>query len=515
MSAPMATAACRAARVLLAGLLAALALTSCGDTALWERWCAERALFLAQRLAHRTIAQGAQAPPRARTRAEDALRRVGSTYSVAAWLARGAQAGAARQAAVAGARAWLELGRMEAASGRDSLAVTAFTRVTASAAALPGVASDAYPALIAALDRLGRFDESLAALIAFARIEPLAEPDRPVPSPALLDAPMAVAREWRARGRGAQADSALQSADQHLRAAFARAHEPALTPLAQALARVRVARGDGAGALQALRRAAADAPPGERASRLFGMAQTALDAGLADSAITFARVVAQLDGSRSIAGRALLVQGQAWTRKGGLDSAFVAYETLLARWPDLGAIGPQARYEHAMLLDAAGRWEAARAELRSIAARYPGHPLAFTAVRQVVQHDLGHGKVELAQVTGGAELEKLARQIETDRDPEVQRQSRALQGDLQLALGRTGAAESTYVDLWRMFPADSLAEADALRAARLAEHRQGGTQRAQRLYAQLSVQARSAVVREAAAAAVAGHAAPDAKEGPR
>ncbi len=487
----------------LACLVCLSALTSCGDRVLWERWCAERDGFQAQRLAERVMAHGTAASPEQWDRAAHALEQVARAHPVHEWIAQGAPSGAARQVALAGQHAWLQWGRLEVARGRDSMAVLALTQVTAAAASMPGLAAQAYPLIVAAEDRQGHFDASLRALSAFAELDPVADPEHSVPPSALFEAPLALARELRERGQAAEADATLARADTRFAAAFTNAHGAAVTPVAQALSRIRVARGDGPGALAALRQAYERAPSGDQPSRLLEMAQAALAARLPDSAMVFARAAGQLDASKRISGRAMLIVAQAWSQIGVLDSALAAYQALLVRWPDLGALGAPARYEHAILLDQAGRWEAARAELRSVAARYPGHPLAFESIRQVVQHDLQHGKVELAQVIGGTELEKLARQIETDHDPEVQRQARALQGDLQLALGRNGAAESTYVDLWRMFPADSLAEASALQAAGLAAHRPGGAERSLRLYRQLSVNARSAAVREAAARAAA------------
>jgi tetratricopeptide (TPR) repeat protein len=490
----------------------ACALAGCGDRVLWERWCAERDGFLAQRGAERVMAHAASATPAEWDRAARALEQVARAHPVQDWITRGAPAGAARQVAVAGQRAWLQWGRLEVARGRDSVAVRALTEVTAAAASMPGLAAEAFPLIVAAEDRQGHFDASLRALSAFAELDPVADAEHRVPPMAQFEAPIALARELRERGHAAEADAALARADARFAAAFTTAKGDAVTPVAQALSRIRVARGDGPGALAALRQAYERAPSGDHPARLLEMAQAALAARMPDSAMVFARAAGQLDASRRILGRSMLISAQAWSQIGVMDSALASYQALLVRWPDLGALGAPARYEHALLLDQAGRWEAARAELRSVAARYPGHPLAFAAVRQVVQHDLQHGKVELAQVTGGTELEKLARQLATDHDPEVQRQARALQGDLQLALGRTGAAESTYVDLWRMFPADSLAEASALQAAGLAAHRPGGAERSLRLYRQLSVNARSAAVREAAARGAGNASAPGGSE---
>ena len=484
---------------LLAAMIPVLGIVGCGDDALWARWCAERALYRAHTRAERVKAHPDAAGPSEWDGAERALARVAELYPVDVWLARGA--GPARQVASASGHAWLELARLQVARGRDSIAVATFVTLAAWQEPMPGLAIEALAGEAAAAEHRGDFDAQLAALSALSRIDPLADREQMVPAPVLLDAPLAVAREWRARTRVAIADSVLEAADARFAAVLPLAAGPAVAPLAEALARIRVARGDGEGALAALHIAFNRSSKAERPTRLLAMAQSALDTGLEDSVKVYAREAARLDGSSRIAGRALLLEAQAWTRRGTVDSALAAYFNLLNRWPDPGAIGPQARYEHALLLDQVGRWEAARPELFAVAARYPTHPLAFAALGYVVEHDLRHGNVELAQVTGATELDKLTYQLATNRDPDVQRQARTLRAELQLALGRTGAAESTYVELWREFPADSLAEAGALRAARLAEHRPGGAERAARLYRQLSVQARSAAVRQAAATA--------------
>jgi hypothetical protein len=104
---------------------------------------------------------------------------------------------------------------------------------------------------------------------------------------------------------------------------------------------------------------------------------------------------------------------------------------------------------------------------------------------------------ELALVAGEQSVQNLGHLLETDLDPEVQRDARSVRADLLLMMGRLREAEDGLLELWRRFPADSVGQDAGLRAAQLAEHQPGEAGRADSILSALRRGASNATVRRA------------------
>jgi hypothetical protein len=330
-------------------------------------------------------------------------------------------------------------------------------------------------------------------------MDPLGDPDRTGPSPQVLDAPAAVARELRETGRGPEAEVVLAAADSNFARGLVRSRGADELVMAGALAEIRVLRGDAAGALEALRSTLDGLRAWEVPPRAVVLAECAFEAGEHDSAIAYARWGYSASISRTVAGPALVLAARAWEAKDEADSAFAAYHAVFERWPDPGLIAPEAHFRRACLLERVGSWESAKSEFASLAAAAPTHPFAFQAILRVVSHHLRAGELALARIEGGNAVERLEYLLATNRDPQLQLQAGITRADLLLDLGHNAPAESALVDLWRRFPEDSAAESAALRGAALAERRPGGRAEAAAIYDELARHAESPPVRRAAA----------------
>jgi len=425
---------------------------------------------------------------------ESRFRDVTEAFPAATWASAEHRSGPGRQVALASGQAAVALGRLAALRGRDSLAVERWRAVLRDYRECPGVVLAARLDMVGALERLGRYDESLATLSEIAALDPLGDLDAGGVTPDVLAAPLRLARELRARGRDADADAALGRAEGRYAGALRAAGSRDSFAIADALSQVRAARGDAKGSLAALRAA----PTWDLPGRALALAARALEAGAPESVFAYSRRAWSTSTTRRVAGQAMLVAAQAWTALDQPDSAIAAYDAVFERWVDPGTLAAPAHFERAELLERMGQWDRARGEFHTLAASYPSHPLAFLSLQRIVQHHLKAGEPELARVAGQGAIANLGHLLETDRDPQVQLRARAVRAELLLSLGMNAEAESALVDLWRRFPEDSLAEDAALRGARLAEHLPGGRERAARLYAQLSVRATSAAVRRAA-----------------
>lgn len=481
---------------LAAGL--ALALAGCGDTDLWARWRADRALYHARRAADAVLARGPSADPAARADAEAALEAIEGAFPATRWGTPPAS-GPARDVALAASRAALLRARLAAAAGEDAAALGLWRAARARWGALPGATVEAHAGAAAALERLDRDDEALQERLALAALDPMGDPDRVGPSPEVIAAPVAVAAELRAAGRAGEAAELLAAAEGRFAAALARVPPRHALAVATALAGLRASLGDVAGGLAALRTTLPGLRAWEAPVRALSMASFALEAGEPDSAIAYARWASSATYNRSVAGPALVLAARAWEALGVPDSALAAYDAVFERWTDPGAIGPEAHFRRARLHERLGQWERARAEFNALAAAAPTDRYAFLATLQVVKHHLEEGHFELARLEGAYAIERIEYLAATNLDPAVQRQAGLVRAELLLGLGFTARAESSLVDLWRRFPEDSATESAALRAASLAEHRPGGRAVAAALYDELARHAARVPVRREAA----------------
>ncbi len=482
-------------------LLLALA-GGCGDPALWARWQAQRSLFRTRSLEHRMLARGA--PETDFDRIEGRYRALLEEFPPERWAPAIPDTGVASEVALASGRAGLALAGSEARRGRLSAAAEDLGRLEPRVARLPEILVAARTARHDALAQLGRFDEALAERVAVAAMDPLADPARVEPPPEVLEAPLQLAAELRARGRDVDARGALRDADARFTSAFEHAQPGARQAMALGLSAVRAARGDATGALAPLRRQLLVSGSGLVAEWAEVMGACALEAGSPDSALVYAHWAMRTDDTRRVAGQALLVAARAWERLGRRDSALATYDLALARWREPGAIGPTLLLRRAELLESLGQWELSQSQYIALAAKYPSHAFALMSGQRIVTHHLEHGEPELARLAGAAFLASLERLLATNRDPDVQRQARAARAGLLVDLGRLPEAEDALLDQWRRYPADSAARQAGIRAATLARHRPGGGARADSILAALRRSAFGATVLTEVGAGAAG-----------
>lgn len=486
----------RRSRTWPAGVLLAL-LAGCGDADLWARWQAERALYAARREADRVLVhpRGASAADWERVAAAF---RVVTTRWPAAWASPERAHGLGRDVAFASGRAALALARLDGMRGRDSVACVTWSRVAGDYRALPAIAVEAHVGWADALERVSRFDEALAVRESLGRTLPLVDPDGGGVFEPVVEAPFRVARELRARGRDADAESTMARASLAFERAMDGARPANGARLAVALGEARAASGDGLGALEALRRALAIAPSSTpHASLVLALATQSLDLELPDTALAYARLAQTYGGTARAAGR--LLEGEAWEQRQQGDSALASYAGVLDKDVPGGSLGAIARFRRGDLFERSGQWELARTEWRTLAAEYPSHELSFRSLERIVQHHVALGQTDFARLEGTRGMETLTHLLEVNRDPDVQREARTVRANLLELTGREADAERELIELWTRFPGDSAAEAAALRAARLARGVPGGAARADSLLRLLARRATSAAIRGAAA----------------
>ena len=473
----------------------------CGDSDLWARWRAERALWDAHRQADRVLLRPGGPAREDWALLEARFQTVLDQFPAERWVPLAGSMGPARDVAAASGDAALVLGELSARQGRDEQAVERWKRVVQQYAPLPDVVLEARRAEAQALARLGRHDEKLVVLRAVVDSTPLVDTRTRQLRTVVLATTRQLARELQDMGREADAAELLRGAEQRFSAAFGRPGTPDRSALAVALSDVRAALADVPGSLAALRAAVDLAGESQKSIRVLSLADQALTIGAPDSVFAYARWAVTLNSSRQILAPAMLLLARAFEARGPIYSSLAAFVVLFARFPAVGSHDADGRFRRGRLVEKSGRWELARGEFRTLAASLPTHPLAFQGLRRVVQHHLDRGEFDLARVEGDATLGNLSRLLLNNRDPLVQREARGVSAEILLALGRMAMAESSLVDLWQRFPGDSATEDAALRSARIAKHLPGGAGRARELFDELRRTAGNATVRQAADAA--------------
>jgi len=479
-------------------------LAGCGDAALWARYRAERELWQARRVAAEIARRGDGAGDAEVERAAAGFRRIRERFPAARWATSGGtRDGAALDVARVSAEAALDLARLEQTRGRDSAAVAFYDQVLADPGAGSAVALEAALGRAAALSRIGRADDAIAAWIEIGtRFVPV-DPERRSVVAQVLEAPLAAALLLERRGRSARADSVRRGVERRCLAALESARGgPAAPELWAQLAASRAARGDLDGSLDALRQALGEPATEARAPELvLALGERSLAANRPDSARAYAAWAERLESPAERA-PAMLLAARAWEASGPPDSALAAYAQVVERFPDAFDAGAAARFQRGLILERGGSWERARSEYRSLAATRPAHPLAFAALLRVVRHHAAAGERELARIEGARALETVERLIASQRDREVQLEARRARADLLLAIGRERPAFDALRDLWTRYPATRPGTAAGLEAARLAETRLGDLGGARALYRQLEERAGSTEDREQARAAL-------------
>jgi tetratricopeptide (TPR) repeat protein len=489
---------------LAATLAILLGAGGCGDAALWTRWQAERGLWRAQRAVQQIETNPRIASEARWVRAAAACSAVVHRFPASVWAARAAGgSGLAADVLEASGRAALLGARLEELRGRSDEALADYERVGREYRPAVRISEQATETRARLLERAGRTAQAEEAWRDLAQGYPPVDPRGGALFEAVLDAPLFVARERRARGDVRGMDSVLRAAEAtYLRMLPGQRGRPAAPALWVRLSEARSARGDGAGGLAALRQALADPAAEPLAPRLvLTMAQRALDEVGADTALAYARWAALgFDGAARPAG--LLLAGRAWQALGAPDSALRTWEVILDEQPDGVESAAEARYARARLLEERGRWDQARSEYHALAGSAPDHPLALDGLLRIVRHHLRNGETTLGMAEARHAVEALDARIESQQDDSVQVRVGQARARLLFEMDDVRRACGALAALLRRFPEAPLDAELLAEAAERADTRLANTDLALVLYRAAAVRAGEPDLRRRAREAV-------------
>jgi tetratricopeptide (TPR) repeat protein len=492
-------------RGLAAGLLAlALLAAGCSRDGLWERWRAERGAWRAQRALERIEINPRLAGAADWARADDACRSVTTSFPAGTWSGR-VRAGDRMALAVleASGRAALLRAGLEVLRERLDAAVTGYDRVRRDYAAIPALSLRAAVARAGLLAESGRAAEAEGAWNAIAVDYPAVDPSTGAIFDAVLDAHVHVARDRRARGDAAGADSASRSAEEAcLRLLSARRGLPAAPALWVRVSEARLDRGDPAGSRAALRSALAEPAASAIAPGLvLALARQALAGALPDTALAYAEWAAHDFGGAERAA-ALLVSAQAWRALGSPDSALRTYEGLLQEGCGDLDDAAEARFGRARLLEDLGRWDQARGEYHVLVSAVPAHPRAFESMIRVVRYYFGHGERALGLTEVRHALASLDVLVASHQDDAVQVRAGEVRARLLFETDDLRGGCGALAALLRRYPEAPLDTALLMRAGEAAETRLDDADLAKELYGAAAARAVVPDVRRRARAAV-------------
>jgi tetratricopeptide (TPR) repeat protein len=479
-------------------------LLGCGDPALWARYRAERDFWHARKKLERMqlVAAVLTDPDYASLLAD--FRRVADGFPPSRWVPASTGSRVARDIAEVSGRAALMVARIEALRGREDQAVAAYDHVRERYRPLEAIALEATAGRARALEGAGRYDAAVAAWLDVVREFPLVDSASAMPRADALAAPFEASRLLVELGDRAAADSVMRDAARRCERALDswRGREPA-PELWLRLGDARDSIGDHAGAIAAARAALAEPRVGWRQPRaVMAAARHALDASWPDSALAYS-LWGERDFHEPDRSRAMLISAQAYEARGSLDSALVRYE----RWIDTHSNGSdttaRVRYRRGQLYERLDHWEQARTEYRALAANQPTHPLAFEALRRIVEHHAARGERELAAIEASRGLEAVEQLITVQSDPAVLRLARRARAELLLDLDRAQPAFDQLVEAWRTDPDPKAAAAAGMRAAEVAETRLSDPARALEIYRRLAAGALAPESRRRTEAALA------------
>jgi tetratricopeptide (TPR) repeat protein len=476
----------------------------CGDGRLWDRWRAERGAWRAQRAVERIEINPRLAGAADWARADAACRSATTDFPAEVWSKR-ARAGEpmAFDVLEASGRAALLRARIEELRERPEAALARYDRVRHDYAEIPAISLEAAVARAGLLAGSGRAAEAEAAWSAIACGYPAADPRTGTIFDAVLNAPLLVARERRARGDGTGADSVLRSAEAAcLRLLPARRGLPAASALWARISDARSARGDAVGARAALRQALADPAAAPTAPWLvLTLARQALESAQPDTALVYAGWAAR-DFGGTARPKALLVAARAWGARGLPDSALQTYERLLQEEPDDPDDAAEARFGRARLLEDLGRWDQARGEYHALISVVPTHPLAFESMMRVVRHHLGRGERGLGLTEARHALAALDVLIASQQDDGVQVRAGEARARLLFETDDTRGGCGVLAALLRRYPEAPLDAGLLMRAGEEAEMRLNDADLALELYRAGAVRAVLPELRRRARSAV-------------
>jgi len=481
----------------------ALLAAGCGDGGLRARWRAERGAWRAQRAVERIEINPLLAGAADWARAEAACGSVTASFPAQPWSAR-ARAGDSMAFDVleASGRAALLRARLEDLHERREAALAGYERARHDYAAVPAISLGAAVARARLLAGSGNAAEAEAAWSAIARDYPAADPRTGTVFDAVLDAPLLVARDRRARSDADGADSVLRAAERtYLRLLPAQRGLPAAPALWVRVSEARTARGDAAGARVALRHALADPAAAPMVPWLvLTLARQALESAQPDTALAYADWAAR-DFGGAARPAALLVAAQAWRARGAPDSALQTYEWLIEEESGDLDEAAEARFGRARLLEDLGRWDQARGEYHALVSALPTHPLAFESMVRVVHYHLGRGERGLGLVEARHALGALDALLANQQDDDVQVRAGEARARLLFETDDTGGGCGALAALLRRYPEALLDAALLTRAAEAAETRLNDTDLALELYRAAAVRAAVPELRRRARAA--------------
>jgi tetratricopeptide (TPR) repeat protein len=487
---------------LLLGL--ALLTVGCGDGRLWARWRAERGAWRAQRALERVEIDPRLASAADWARAEATCLAVTAGFPAQVWSARAREGDSlAFDVLEASGRAALVRARLEQLHERRESALAGYDRARLDYAAVPGVSLEAAVARADLLAGSGRVLEAEAAWSAIARDYPAADPRTGTVFDAVLDAPLLVARDRRARGDVTGADSVLRAAEEaYLRLLPAQQGLPAAPALWVRVSQARSSRGDATGARGALRRALADPATGSMAPRLvLALARQSLESGQPDTALAYADWAAR-DFDRVVRPAALLVAAQAWRSRGLPDSALRTYEWILEEGAGDLDKAAEARFGRARLLEELGRWDQARGEYHALVSALPTHPLAFESMLRVVRYHLVRGERGLGLTEARHALAALDALVANQQDDGVQVRAGEARARLMFETDDARGGCGALAALLRRYPEAPLDAALLMRAGEEAETRLNDPDLALESYRAAAVRAVVPELRHRARAAV-------------
>lgn len=483
-------------------VLVTLLLVGCGQSDLWDRYQAERELWQARRLVERI-----QVNPRLASRQdyEDAIaafRGVVERFPLSEWATpQRLKSHRARDVATIAGDALIAIGRLEESRERIPEALDAYRQASTQLAALPAVQLKALLAEAAALERGG---DSTSASSIFAEISRAFAPvdaESGEPVRAVLEAPLRVAADLRARGAEVAADSALDVAESRFVAEATRlAGRPAAPELWSGVARLRAASGRPERldpALDALRRALAESPPRPmRANLVMAMADLCFAGGRPDSALAYAAWAVRGFDTETRA-QAMMLTARVWETV-DLDSAVVAYDRYIETFHSSGQTVMAARFRRAELLEQQGRWEQARAEFRGLATSSATDDLALQSLERIVSHHVKAGEAEMGRIEARRALETLDHLLTTVQDDETLLRIRQARARLLLEVENWEQAYAALQDLWSHYGHLAAGVRAGFRAAEVAEQELRDPERARHLYEQLATSSPSPIDQEMA-----------------
>jgi len=456
---------------------------------LWQRWRAEKMLWQArQDDAEARDGHGSDVILAA-GRETSMLESVMAAFPPAAWTTDAAwQRPIARDVARLTATAALLRAGVDERDGRDLAAELRYQRIASDFARMDSVTVLANAGRARCLERIDKLEDSQAAWLQLAARDPATGPGGDARR-TVLEAADEAARMLDLLGQKRSADSLRRAAAVRIEAAAAAlGRDSAATELRVAASALFAGAGDEPAARAELVRAlgTAGSPPSQ-AAVLLALVDRCRAAALPETARIYA---ARLRGGLrpSDAWEAELMVAHAWEAAGVADSALAVYKRLVESLPEGSDLSARARLGRALELERQGRWEIARAELRTLSTLYPLHECGLTALVRVVRHSVEEGDNELAAVEARHAQAEIDELLGSQGDADVRLRVHRARAELLSLQGHAAEASRELWSVWTLDPRRPGAVEAGWLAARLADSAVSDTARAHMLYSELARQ---------------------------